>query len=300
MAKRTGLGRGLGSLIPEGEPTTSETNDVVSDSPLRVIDITVIRPNTYQPRRVFDDETLQSLADSIAAVGVIQPIIVKPGATAGEFELIAGERRWRAAQIAGLTSIPALIQDDLTSRDSLERAIVENLHRVDLSALEEAAAYQQLIDEFGLTHDEVAQRVGKNRTTVTNILRLLQLGPAAQEALSHGKISAGHARALLAVADVARQAQLVTDISSRDLSVRATEEEVRRSLEPTAPKVVPTTPKGPILRPLPDAIVTELEKMLEDYLDTRVHVEIKGKNGKITIDFADLDDLERIYKAISE
>ena len=142
----------------------------------------MIRPNSYQPRRVFDDETLQSLADSIAAVGVIQPIIVKPGNNAGEFELIAGERRWRAAQLAGLTSIPALIQDDLTNRDSLERAIVENLHRVDLNALEEAAAYQQLIDEFGLTHDEVAQRVGKNRTTVSNILRLLQIGPVAQEA----------------------------------------------------------------------------------------------------------------------
>ena len=300
MAKRTGLGRGLGSLIPEGEPTASDTNEVLIDSPLRVIDITVIRPNSYQPRRVFDDETLQSLADSIAAVGVIQPIIVKAGVTVGEFELIAGERRWRAAQIAGLTSIPALIQDDLTSRDSLERAIVENLHRVDLNALEEAAAYQQLIDEFGLTHDEVAQRVGKNRTTVTNILRLLQLGPAAQEALSQGKISAGHARALLAVADVTRQAQLVSEISGRDLSVRATEEEVRRSLEPTAPTVVPTPPKGPILRPLPDLVVTELETLLENYLDTRVHVEIKGKNGKITIDFADLDDLERIYKAISE
>jgi ParB family chromosome partitioning protein len=200
--------------------------------------------------------------------------------------------------------VPVLVQDDVNDRLSLEQAVVENLHRVDLHPLEEAAAYQQLIEYFDLTHEQVAQRVGKSRANVTNTLRLLQLGETAQSALANSQITAGHARSLLAISDPSAQTTMVARIIKNELSVRATEEAVRVFLEP---KPVPTgepTPRVPSdkprLRPVPDASVAELEQLLEDYLDTRVHVDLKGRNGRIIIDFADLDDLERIYIAISQ
>ncbi|MEI8127274.1 MAG: ParB/RepB/Spo0J family partition protein [Actinomycetota bacterium] len=303
MARKTGLGKGLSALIPEGEETTPVTSD--SSGPLREIEITSITPNRFQPRAVFDAVSLSSLAESIKEMGVLMPLIVRPSDSEDfDYELIAGERRLRAAALAGLTTIPVLVQESTDDRLSLEQAIVENLHRVDLHALEEASAYQQLIDDFDLTHDQVALRVGKSRATVTNTLRLLQLGDPAQAALAKGTISAGHARALLGLVQPAAQDELLAKLISGDLSVRATEELVRQSL---VPKVTdnggvegkkPST-TSPTLRPVPDASVTELESLLEDYLDTRVHVEIKGRTGKIVIDFADLDDLERIYTSIS-
>jgi ParB family chromosome partitioning protein len=303
MARKTGLGKGLSALIPEGEETTPVASD--SSGPLREIEITSITPNRFQPRAVFDAVSLSSLAESIKEMGVLMPLIVRPSDSEDfDYELIAGERRLRAAALAGLTTIPVLVQESTDDRLSLEQAIVENLHRVDLHALEEASAYQQLIDDFDLTHDQVALRVGKSRATVTNTLRLLQLGDPAQAALAKGTISAGHARALLGLVQPAAQDELLAKLISGDLSVRATEELVRQSL---VPKVTdnggvegkkPST-TSPTLRPVPDASVTELESLLEDYLDTRVHVEIKGRTGKIVIDFADLDDLERIYTSIS-
>jgi ParB family chromosome partitioning protein len=201
--------------------------------------------------------------------------------------------------------VPVLVQDSVNDRLSLEQAVVENLHRVDLHPLEEAAAYQQLIDEFDLTHEQVAQRVGKSRANITNTLRLLQLGEVAQTALAQSQISAGHARSLLAISDPDAQATMVARIIKNELSVRSTEEAVKTFLEPrpvdTSSTTVPDiSGKPPRLRPVPDASVAELEQLLEDYLNTRVHVDLKGRNGRIIIDFADLDDLERIYISISQ
>src|SRR5271166_6468342 len=201
MARRSGLGKGLGALIP---------TEAVSDrgSALREVPISSIRPNVLQPRTLFDEEAMVSLAASIRELGVLQPVLVRAVDDGDEsYELIAGERRWRAARRAGLQTIPVLVQvaDDVAS---LEQALVENLHRVDLNALEEAAAYQQLIDEFGLTHEQVATRMGKGRATVTNTLRLLQLPAGAQRALAERTISAGHARALLGTPDRALQEKL--------------------------------------------------------------------------------------------
>ncbi len=303
MARKPGLGKGLGALIPEGE-ATEEAISTPTEGPLRRVPVASIRPNPFQPRKAFNDDSLQTLASSLRELGVLQPLIVRP--VDGEpdlFELIAGERRWRAAIIAELELVPVLVQIDVNDRLSLEQAVVENLHRVDLHSLEEAAAYQQLIDEFDLTHEQVAQRVGKSRANVTNTLRLLQLGETAQSALVTSQITAGHARSLLAITDPNAQATMVARVIKNELSVRATEEAVKTFLEPRpAAEVEPAAKLGaetPRLRPVPDASVAELEHLLEDYLDTRVHVDLKGRNGRIIIDFADLDDLERIYIAIS-
>ena len=305
MARKPGLGKGLGALIPDNTPAPHE--EVVAappSGPLRMVPVESIRPNQFQPRKVFNDDSLKTLAASVAELGVLQPIIVRPvDGEPGMYELIAGERRWRAAMIAKLELVPVLLQDSVNDRLSLEQAVVENLHRVDLHALEEAAAYQQLVDEFSLTHEQVAQRVGKSRAYVTNTLRLLQLGDAAQSALVSGQITAGHARALLAVGEPSAQATLVARVMKNELSVRATEEAVKGLLEPrpiAAADVVTRVPEGgPRLRPVPDASVAELEELLERYLDTRVHVDLKGRNGRIIIDFADLDDLERLYSTIA-
>ena len=242
MARRSGLGKGLSALIPS--EATGET-----DSLLRVVPISHIRPNAYQPRSHFDEESMGSLAASIREVGLLQPVLVRQ--LEGEedsYELIAGERRWRAARRAGLQTIPVLVQvaDDVAS---LEQALVENLHRVDLNALEEAAAYQQLIDEFGLTHEQVATRMGKGRATVTNTLRLLQLPAGAQRALAERTISAGHARALLGTPDRALQEKMVDQIVEQGLTVRAVEELVRQGgselrVVPDAPEMTEPEPSA--------------------------------------------------------
>ncbi len=311
MARRSGLGKGLSALIPS--EATGE-----SDSLLRVVPISHIRPNTFQPRSHFDEESMAALAASIKAVGLLQPVLVRRLASETEqYELIAGERRWRAARRAGLQTIPVLVQvaDDVAS---LEQALVENLHRVDLNALEEAAAYQQLIDEFGLTHEQVASRMGKGRATVTNTLRLLQLPAGAQRALAEGTISAGHARALLGTPDRALQERLVERIVEEGLTVRAVEELVRHggtelrvvpepapeSPEPTAAagKSSSTTETAPARRSpsrtLPEPGVLELEELLSTHLNTRVKVDIQNRRGRLVVEFATLEDLERIYRAM--
>ena len=307
MARKTGLGRGLGALIPEGEPVEVAEAPSTIVGPLQEIALTSIRPNQFQPRQSFEDEPLKALAESIKGVGVIQPILVRPvEGESNAFEIVAGERRWRASRLAGLATIPAFVQTDVNDTLSLERAIVENLHRVDLNALEEAAAYQQLIDDFSFTHEQIATRVGKNRATISNTLRLLNLGGMAQKAVMTGSISAGHARALLGVADLQKQDELVKKIAADELSVRATEELVKETLvvkpATTAPGTSATAGGAattkPILRPVPDAAIVELEHLLEELLDTRVHIDLKGKTGRMVIDFADLGDLERIYLAM--
>ncbi len=310
MARRSGLGKGLSALIPS--EATGET-----DSLLRVVPISHIRPNVFQPRSHFDEESMASLAASIKAVGLLQPVLVRELHDEAEtYELIAGERRWRAARRAGLQTIPVLVQvaDDVAS---LEQALVENLHRVDLNALEEAAAYQQLIDEFGLTHEQVATRMGKGRATVTNTLRLLQLPAGAQRALAERDISAGHARALLGTPDRALQEKLVQRIVDEGLTVRAVEELVREGGSelrvvppqpepPQPPAAEPSTTTGttepsgrrPPTRKLPEPGVLALEDLLSTYLNTRVKVDIQNRRGRLVVEFATLEDLERIYRAM--
>ena len=295
MARKSGLGKGLGALIP------SEASDG-DEGVLREVSISSIQPNTFQPREHFDDEQLSSLAASIREIGVLQPILVRPiDGQADEFELIAGERRWRAARRAGLSTIPVLIRRATTDQSSLEQALVENLHREDLNALEEAAAYQQLIDDFELTHDDVATRVGKSRTSVTNTLRLLQLPAGVQRALAEGDITAGHGRALLGTPDRALQDQLVDVIVSKGLSVRATEELVRNGgilEEPTSSDDVrpPHEPRRTAPRPLPPPGIIELEELLSSHLETRVKVDLSSRRGRLLVEFATIEDLERIYR----
>jgi ParB family chromosome partitioning protein len=311
MARRSGLGKGLSALIPS--EATGET-----DSLLRVVPISHIRPNTFQPRSHFDEESLASLAASIKEVGLLQPVLVRELVDESEsYELIAGERRWRAARRAGLQTIPVLVQQAADDRSSLEQALVENLHRDDLNALEEAAAYQQLIDEFGLTHEQVATRMGKGRATVTNTLRLLQLPAGAQRALAERTISAGHARALLGTPDRALQERLVERIVEEGLTVRAVEDVVRtggaelRVVPPVpeeADEVEPEVGANPSstepgirrvpVRKLPEPGVLELEELLSTYLNTRVKVDIQNRRGRLVVEFATLEDLERIYRAM--
>jgi ParB family chromosome partitioning protein len=284
-----------------------------------VVPISHIKPNAFQPRSHFDEESMSSLAASIREVGLLQPVLVREVDDEDEsYELIAGERRWRAARRAGLQTIPVLVQSDTGDASSLEQALVENLHREDLNALEEAAAYQQLIDEFGLTHEQVATRMGKGRATITNTLRLLQLPASAQRALADKTISAGHARALLGTPDRVLQDRLVEKIASEGLTVRAVEDLVRggspvREMPvpveeppeetPVAPGVTigstgnSTVRRAPV-RKLPEPGVLELEDLLSTYLNTRVKVDIQNRRGRLVVEFATLEDLERIYRAM--
>lgn len=292
MTRRSGLGRGLGSLIP-GEALDGAPG---SDA-LRELPIDAIEPNRFQPREHFDEERLNDLAASIRELGVLQPILVRAVDQGERYELIAGERRWRAARRAGLASIPAIVRE-VEDLSSLEQALVENLHRQDLNALEEAAAYQQLMEDFGLTQEQVAQRVGRSRSGVANILRLLHLPPTVQRLLGEDRLSAGHARALVAVRDRVAQERLAARIVAEGLTVRQTEDLVRALTEDPVP---PTIPAGPRAR-LPkdrDAGVVELEELLSAQLDTRVTVELGQRRGRVVIEFADLDDLERIYRAMA-
>jgi ParB family transcriptional regulator, chromosome partitioning protein len=306
MTRRSGLGKGLSSLIPPSGAALA-TGDEPALVEIAVADIV---PNPHQPRVHFDEETLAELASSIAQVGVLQPVLVR---RVGErYQLIAGERRWRAARRAGLATVPAVVRttDDVSA---VEHALVENLHRQDLTPLEEAAAYQQLIEDFELTHDDVAQRVGKSRSAVTNTLRLLGLPPAVQHLLADGKLSAGHARALLGTPDRALQERLARQAAAEGWSVRTVEDWVRRGGAPPAPPETAAEPAAePPARPEPidgagisDATrlrppgLLELEQLLADLLDTRVGVQMGAKRGRVTIDFADLEDLERIYRRIA-
>ena len=299
MARRSGLGRGLGALIPS-EVATSDHG-----AALQELSVAKVDPNPLQPRERFDEEALVSLTASISELGVLQPVLVRP--VGDRFELIAGERRWRAAKRAGLQSIPAVVRtvDDTTS---LEQAVVENLHRQDLNAMEEAAAYQQLIEDFDLSHDDVARRVGKSRSAVSNTLRLFQLPPTIQKLVAEGQLAAGHARALLGTPDRAFQETLARRAVAEQLSVRDVETAVRArggepaDDEPGAPagssKGSKQSPSGAGQRLRPPGLL-ELEELLSDRLDTRVKVAMGAKRGKVTIEFATLEDLERIYRAMT-
>ena len=300
MARPGGLGKGLSALIPP-----SESADIAaSDQPrLEDIPIDAIVENPKQPRMHFDEESLADLSASIQEIGVLQPVLVRP--VGDRYELIAGERRWRAAKRAGLSVIPAIVRttDDL---GSAERALIENLHRKDLTPLEEASAFQQLIEVFALTHDQVASRVGKSRSAVSNSLRLLTLPPSIQGYLADGRLQAGHARALLGTPDRAFQEQLGRRAATEGWTVRTVEEAVRarqaggavpetESAEPvTGSAGTPRESVPPTQRLRPPGLL-ELEGLLADHLSTSVAVSMGAKRGKIVIDFADLEDLERLY-----
>jgi len=288
VARQSGLGRGLGSLIP----TTERLQE--SESQLRELPIGQIEPNTYQPRAFFDDEALAGLAASIEAVGVLQPILVRE-ISPQKFELIAGERRWRAAQRAGLESIPAIVRptEDLVS---LEQALVENLHREDLSVLEEAAGYQQLVDEFEQTHEDIARRMGKSRSAVANTIRLLQLSDSIQRLIADGRMTAGHGRALLGSPDTGFQESLARTIVAQNLTVREVEERVRRHENPGSDQT--GTSGETTARAVRPAALLELEEQLSGLLDTRVQISTGAKRGRLTVEFANLEDLERIYRVI--
>ena len=296
MARRSGLGKGLGALIP------SEVASADDDATLRELLVSQIAPNPHQPRGYFDEDALVSLTASVAELGVLQPVLVRPVGQ-DRYELIAGERRWRAAKRAGLQAIPAVVRK-IDDTASLEQAVVENLHRQDLNPLEEAAAYQQLIGDFQLSHDDVARRVGKSRSAVSNTLRLFQLPAGIQKLVAEAQLSAGHARALLGTPDRSFQEALARRAVAESLSVRDVEEAVRArsgdleqgSGPAGAAKASTASAAGRRLRP-PGLL--ELEELLSDRLDTRVKVSMGAKRGKVTIDFASLEDLERIYRAMT-
>lgn len=319
--RRGGLGRGLGALIPTAPPGTSPPpatavpmagaggspvpqaaasgvhDEQLSPVPgVRLAEIPVdsITPNQRQPRQVFDEDALEELKVSIQEVGFLQPIVVREG-EADQYELVMGERRWRAAQALGRETIPAIIRetrDDAMLRD----ALLENIHRANLNPLEEAAAYQQLLDEFGATHDELAKRIGRSRPQISNTIRLLNLPPQVQRRVAAGILSAGHARALLSLGSVEEQEALAHRIVAEGLSVRMTEEVVKLALADAAESRKSNPPQR---RARPQAPgLTELANKLSDRFDTRVKVALGKSKGKITIEFATIDDLERIVGVI--
>jgi ParB family chromosome partitioning protein len=284
--RRGGLGRGLGALIP-----TAPEDEAATGARFEELPIDAIEPNPRQPREVFDEEALAELVASITAVGVLQPVVVREVA-AGRYQLIMGERRWRASREAGLRTVPAIVRD--TSDDALLRdALLENLHRQQLNPLEEGAAYQQLLEEFGTTHEELADRIGRSRSHVTNTLRLLNLGPAVQRRVAAGVLSAGHARALLALPDAEAQDRLAARIVAEGLSVRAVEEIVALGASEERRERAPRrrAPQPPELE--------AAAARLADTLDTRVRVEMNRRRGKIVIEFASRDDLDRILEHIA-
>lgn len=272
---RKALGRGLNALLRSVETATVGLEQVPVDN---------IDPNPLQPRRGFPEETLKELAESIRSSGVVQPVLVRP--VDGRFQLVAGERRWRAARMAGLETIPALVRD-LTDRDTLELALTENLLREDLNPLEVAHAYEALQEKYGINHEEIAARLGVNRSTVTNTLRLLRLPPEVQELLRNGGISSGHARALLGLESAGAQTQLAQRIAKQGLSVRQVENIVAlRGLKPDSKK-------GSTAQVDPNVRAAGME--LERTLGTRVKITGSGKRGKIEISYFSPEDLSRIY-----
>jgi len=284
-ARKGGLGRGLDLLVPN--TITTPTGVAIAEN--NEVDINSIIPNSKQPRTVFDESALAELAASIKEVGVLQPPVVRDLKN-GKYELIMGERRLRASKIAGLTTIPVIIRAT-PDNELLREALLENIHRSQLNPLEEAAAYQNLLNDFDYTHDVLATKVGKSRSAITNTLRLLNLPAAVQRRVAAGVLSAGHARALLTLVDEAEIEKLASRIVAEGLSVRATEEIVATEQgTKKSGKVRLSKHLSPRLN--------EIASQLSDKLDTRVYVELGKQKGKITIEFATLEDLERITKLI--
>jgi ParB family chromosome partitioning protein len=254
--------------------------------------VMAISPNPRQPRQHFDEDALEELAESIKIVGLLQPVVVR-AAGHDRYELIMGERRWRASQRAGLDTIPAIVRDT-GDNDLLRDALMENLHRQQLNPLEEAAAYQQLLDDFGATHDELAKRVSRSRPHITNTLRLLNLPPAVQRRVAAGVLTAGHARALLSLDSMEAQEHLAGRIVAEGLSVRAVEEIIALREDEPKPRQGRRGGKKPVAPAL-----KQLADRLSDRYETKVHVDLGAKKGKIVVEFASLEDLERIIKTMA-
>ncbi len=328
--QRRGLGKGLGALIPEASrpgvtgpgatgPRPAERRDgtaapgpgsgsaltgtgshtpapepelrQIAGAYFEEVDVDAITANPRQPRRTFDEDALEELAASIAEVGLLQPVVVRKHG--GQYELVMGERRWRASIRAGLRAIPAIVRETQDT-DMLRDALLENLHRQQLDPLEEAAAYQQLLDDFGATHEQLARKIGRSRPHISNTLRLLNLPPAVQKRVAAGVLSAGHARAILALDDPMAQERLAQRIVAEGLSVRAVEEIVALGDDrPDKP-----ARRSPAPRPVAPAL-RQLADRLSDLFETKVKVELGRSKGKIVVEFATVDDLERIVKAMS-
>jgi ParB family transcriptional regulator, chromosome partitioning protein len=290
VERRSGLGKGLGALIPQDVVAGTSSRPGVQEVP-----IARIEPNPFQPRNHFDEESLAGLTASIREVGVLQPILVREIGP-DRYALIAGERRWRAAKRAGMQFIPIIVRD-VSDELTLQTALVENLHRDDLNPLEEAAAYQQLVEDFNMTQEAVASRVGKSRSAVANLLRLFQLPPQVQRMIADGQVSAGHAKALLGTPDRGYQEALARRIVAEGLTVRETEEAVRQRSGQADRRLSPDggTPGSKLRAPG----LLELEELLADQLDTRVKIDLGPKRGRVVIEFADLEDLERIYRVMA-
>lgn len=280
-ARKSGLGRGLDALIPQDRPTEG----------YGLIPIDLVDPNPNQPRTEFDAVAIDELALSITAVGLLQPVVVR--ASGDRYLLVAGERRLRAVKQLGWDDIAAVIRDETDEATNLTEALVENLQREDLTPLEQAAAYRELLEEFGMTHEQIADRVGKSRSAVSNTMRLLQLPVGIQALLASGGISAGHARALLGAEDEAYALHIAERAASEGWSVRRVEEAIR--LRSTQGSRRASTPQA--VRP---AAIIELEDRLQERLGTKVRIDYRGKGGKITIKYASPDDLERIYRHLFE
>jgi ParB family chromosome partitioning protein len=287
-SKRGGLGRGLSALIP-GAPEGGESGTGLLEVP-----VNAVAPNPKQPRTNFDDEAIASLAASIREVGILQPIVVRR-ATGGTYELIAGERRLRAARAAGLASVPVVLRDSDDS-DLLREALIENIHREDLNPIEQAEAFKALLGELGLKQEDLADRVGVSRSHIANTIRLLGLPLEVQQLLADDKITAGHARAVLSLGDQEAMTSLALRVSAEDLSVRQTEEIVRRFVEaPTqSTRSAPGSPDPAKV----DANMAEVEEILSEQLATRVSIQMGTKRGKVVIEFGSPDDLERIVSEI--
>jgi ParB family chromosome partitioning protein len=303
---KRGLGKGLGALIPTAPASVApgpvysgaEPHEplyaAVAGAYFEEIPVGAVTPNPRQPRQVFDEDLLTELAESIKIVGLLQPVVVRKVET-GRYEIVMGERRWRACQLAGLDVVPAIVRET-SDTDLLRDALIENLHREQLNPLEEAAAYQQLLDDFSATHDELARKVGRSRPHISNTIRLLNLPAAVQKRVAAGVLSAGHARALLSVPDAATQEHLAHRIVAEGLSVRAVEEIVALGAAGTPATAAnrKRTGKAPVAPALKD-----LADRLSDVFDTRVKVELGQRKGKIVVEFATLDDLERIVGSIA-
>jgi len=315
MAKRTGLGRGIGALIPTADQSErpvdvffpgavkvkTDTSGLAAEPTAELAEIPGIRlvqidpntivPNPRQPRKHFDEEHLAELVHSVREFGVLQPVVVRRNAD-GDYELIMGERRTRAAREAGLTEIPAIVRET-ADEDLLRDALLENLHRSELNPLEEASAYQQLLEDFGITQEELAARIGRSRPQISNTIRLLRLPLPVQQRVAAGVLTAGHARAILSVEDPERMQQLADKVVNEDLSVRATE---------AAAKALPVSP-GKKAKPQPGArraYLDEVAGKLGDRLNTRVQISLGARKGQVKIDFASIQDLNRILAELGQ
>ena len=286
VTKRGGLGRNLDSLIPTPIRAPGASQPVAGKLE---VPIQSVKPNRRQPRSIFDDEALQELAASIREIGILQPPVVRRVGD-NEYELIMGERRLRAAKLAGLSTIPVIIRET-SDNELLREALIENIHRSNLNSLEEAAAYNQMLSDFGFTHDELAKKIGKSRPVISNTLRLLNLPPSVQKKLTSGTLSMGHARALLGLSDASEIEKIANRIVSEGLSVRATEELIAvGSGKKSSGKKGSTSSLGKY---------QELEEQIGDALDTRVRIKGGANGGRIQIEFADSQDLLRIAKKLS-